>query len=106
MSNKQSPIDYLYREMLLCDAELNANIIDVVAYLERKIKAFENAKQMQEELITELREKAISEIKDAKNQYIQACDACEFKPSVLYNTAKGTFCHECYKKQEKQWTGN
>lgn len=91
MSNNKTAVDYLYREMLLCDAELNANVIDAATCIERKMKAYEQAKIMEAELIESLQQPTVE---------LQKCDMCGFAPSVLYRTNKGTLCKDCMQKMK------
>jgi|694.fasta_scaffold23983_1 hypothetical protein len=88
-NNKQTAVDYLYREMLFCDAELNANVIDAATCIERKMRAYEHAKKMEAEQIAEHQQPQVE---------LQKCDNCGFSPSVIYRTNKGTLCKECMQK--------
>ena len=88
-NNKQTAVEYLYREMLTSDAELNANVIDAATCIERKMKAYEQAKIMEAELIESLQQPTLE---------LQKCDMCGFSPSVIYRTKKGTLCKDCMQK--------
>ena len=50
-NNKLSAIDWLYREMLLCDVEQSMNLIDAVECIQRKMDAFDKAKEMEKQQI-------------------------------------------------------